>query len=180
MSLHPNTVRWHLGILADAGLVTSRAEPRGSPGRPRIVYSPAEPRTEARDEYRLLATILAGSLDEAGGGVQAERAGAVWGRYLVARPEPFSRITDEEATAAVAAVLEQQGFQPEVDGADIRMHRCPFHDLAEAHPDVVCGVHRGLISGALAELGCSRLEVGALEIFPQPDVCVAALRHRAP
>ena len=180
VSLHPNTVRWHLGILADAGLVSSAAEPRRTPGRPRIVYSPTRaPRAAARDEYRLLATILAGSIADSGGVEAAERAGAAWGRYLVAKPAPFSRVTDEEATAAVVAVLDQQGFQPDVADGDIRMHRCPFQDLAEAHPDVVCGVHKGLISGALAELG-SELEVGDLEIFPQPDVCIARLRRGTP
>jgi len=75
VSLHPNTVRWHLGILADAGLVSSTAEPRRTPGRPRIVYSPTRaPRAAARDEYRLLATILAGSIADSGGVEAAERA----------------------------------------------------------------------------------------------------------
>lgn len=54
------------------------------------------------------------------------------------------------------------------------MRRCPFHDLAETSPEVVCAVHRGLISGALAELG-QQLVVKELEIFPRPDVCIARL-----
>ena len=54
------------------------------------------------------------------------------------------------------------------------MHRCPFHDLAEQYPDVVCAAHRGLISGALEELG-SPLGVAELEIFVEPDLCVARL-----
>ena len=58
------------------------------------------------------------------------------------------------------------------------MHRCPFHDLAEANPRIVCAVHRGLIEGALTELG-SGLSVEALEIFPRPNVCVARLAARS-
>jgi predicted ArsR family transcriptional regulator len=172
-------VRWHLGILADAGLVTSSPEERETPGRPRVVYA-TNPRSAGRahDEYRLLATILTGTIAASGDLENAERAGAAWGRYLVAGPEPFSRVTDEDATVAVTTLLAQQGFEPEVAEGEIRMHRCPFHDLAEAHPDVVCRVHRGLISGAFAELG-SGLEVEELEIFPQPDLCVARLTERA-
>lgn len=42
VGLHPNTVRWHLRVLADAGLVHSHAAPRQTPGRPRIVYELAQ------------------------------------------------------------------------------------------------------------------------------------------
>jgi predicted ArsR family transcriptional regulator len=75
-------------------------------------------------------------------------------------------------------LLDEQGFVPDADGTDVRMHRCPFHDLAEQHPDVVCAVHRGLISGALEELG-SGLEVRELDVFVEPDLCVARLASRA-
>jgi predicted ArsR family transcriptional regulator len=75
-------------------------------------------------------------------------------------------------------VLDEQGFVPDADGCDVNMRRCPFHDLAEQHPEVVCAVHRGLISGALEELG-SELEVGELSVFVEPDLCVARLARRA-
>jgi predicted ArsR family transcriptional regulator len=55
------------------------------------------------------------------------------------------------------------------------MHRCPFHDLAESAPEVVCAVHKGLIDGALEELG-SDLRVDRLDVFVEPDVCVARLK----
>jgi predicted ArsR family transcriptional regulator len=58
------------------------------------------------------------------------------------------------------------------------MRRCPFHDLAEAHLDVVCAVHRGLIDGALGGLG-SELEVDRFDVFVEPDLCVAHLRPHA-
>jgi predicted ArsR family transcriptional regulator len=59
------------------------------------------------------------------------------------------------------------------------MHHCPFHDLAETAPEVVCAVHRGVIDGALAELG-SGLAVSELQVFPRPDVCVARLAPPRP
>jgi predicted ArsR family transcriptional regulator len=181
VSLHPNTVRWHLGILADAGLVVSRPEPRATPGRPRVVYSLTDEgrQTPERDEYRLLATILAGTVAQSGDQDGAREAGRAWGRFLVERPTPFTHVDDEGATDSVVELLDQQGFEPTAGADEIRMHRCPFHDLAEMHPDVVCAVHEGLISGALEELG-SDLRVGRLEVFPQPDVCIARLQRRAP
>lgn len=181
VGLHPNTVRWHLGVLADAGLVTSRPETRGKPGRPRILYArAATARTSgARDEYRLLATILAGAVAEARTQDGARAAGHAWGRFLAERPPPFTTVDDRAAIEAVAGLLDQQGFEPEADDGEIRMRRCPFHDLAETHPDVVCAVHEGLISGALEELG-SELRVGALEVFPRPDLCIARLARRRP
>ena len=87
VGLHPNTVRWHLGVLADAGFVSSSTEPRTRPGRPRVVFTATEEEAEGREDYRLLAAILAGSLSgtETGAAV-AEQAGEAWGRFLVERP----------------------------------------------------------------------------------------------
>ena len=176
VGLHQNTVRWHLGVLADAGFVSSRAEAAKGPGRPRIVYRLRRERVEeGREEYRLLATMLAGTLSSLPDGPSlAESTGAAWGRYLVKRPLPLARVTEEQATAEVTSVLEQQGFEPEADGREIRMRRCPFHELAEAQPEIVCAAHRGLIGGALAELG-SDLAVERLDVFVEPDLCIAHL-----
>jgi predicted ArsR family transcriptional regulator len=180
LDLHQNTVRWHLGVLADAGLVESHPAQRSEPGRPRILYTLS--RHAARpghNEYRLLATILAGTVaDQGEGSACAESAGRAWGRYLVRRPLPLVRVSDDEAIGEVVRVLDEQGFVPDADGCDVNMRRCPFHDLAEQHPEVVCAVHRGLISGALEELG-SELEVDELRVFVEPDLCVARLARCA-
>lgn len=176
LGLHPNTIRWHLGVLADAGAVSSAPAPRARRGRPRIVYRlRAEAATGTRDEYRLLATVLSGSLaDGDDGPARAESSGRAWGRYLVERPSPTEHVSDDEATARVAALLDEQGFATEVTPGVIRMRRCPFLDLAEAHPEIVCAAHRGLIAGALGELG-SPLEVKALDVLVEPDLCVVRL-----
>ena len=49
--------------------------------------------------------------------------------------------------------------------------------LAAMHPDVVCGMHGGLIAGALAELG-GRLDLEELRPFVEPGLCVARLGSR--
>jgi predicted ArsR family transcriptional regulator len=178
LRLHANTVRWHLGILADAGIVGSRAASRVTPGRPRILYSlEPEPTEHAADEHRLLATVLTGALaGTAEGTERAEGAGREWGRYLMAR-DPLARTSDDDAVGEVVQLLDGQGFEPEARGREIHMHRCPFHALAESQPEVVCAVHKGLMSGALSALG-SELEVEGLDVFVRPDLCVARLARR--
>lgn len=100
-----------------------------------------------------------------------------WGRYLAPRRAPLARPSDEQATNDVVAMLDDQGFAPEVDEDGIALRRCPYYDLAEQHPQVVCAVHRGLIAGALEELG-SGLDV-ELEPFVRADLCRVQLRPRA-
>lgn len=126
----------------------------------------------------LLATILTASLVELPDGERrAEEGGSAWGRYLVRRPSPLERITDEQAVSEVTRLLDEEGFAAEAKGTEIHMRRCPFHDLAETSPAIVCGVHLGLVSGALEELG-SDLEVEGLDVCIRPDLCVARLRQR--
>lgn len=180
LGLHPNTIRWHLGVLRDAGAITAATEPSRRPGRPRLRYRLRPGVEPARgDEYRLLATILSGTLaEDEDGGLRAAEAGRAWGRYLVERPPPLTQTTDDEATARVTALLDEQGFAAESADGEIRMRRCPFHDLAEAQPEIVCAVHRGLVTGALEELGSS-LELAGLDVLVRPDLCVARLARRA-
>jgi len=177
LGLHPNTVRWHLGILAEAGLVESRSAGAHGPGRPRIVYTLSRgARRSGGDEHRLLAAVLAGVVAEAPDAeARSEVAGYAWGRHAVA-VGAGGAAPGGDAVESVTALLEEQGFEPERDAGrpEIRMRRCPFHDLAEAHPEVVCAVHRGFVTGALSELG-SDLVVSALDVFVEPDLCVLRL-----
>jgi len=184
VGLHPNTVRWHLGVLADAGLVESRAAAdRLAPGRPRILYrltKEAVPARQRTEEYRLLASILTGTIAEReDAAADAERNGRSWGRFLARRPLPLARPSRERAVEQVSELLAGQGFEPTVDGNRICMYRCPFHDLAETNPDIICAVHRGMIDGTLEELD-SDLRVAKLDVFPQPDVCIVELDSEKP
>jgi len=179
LGLHANTVRWHLGILADAGLIASGPAERTSPGRPRVVYALRSETDAARHEnYRLLAAVLAGTVAELDdGAARAAEAGRAWGRYLVRRLPPNVRTSDASATRAVVDLLADEGFRPESGGGEIRMHTCPFRELADSGEGIVCAVHRGLISGALEELRSS-LEVERLDAFVEPELCVVRLGRR--
>jgi predicted ArsR family transcriptional regulator len=178
VGLHPNTVRWHLGVLRDAGLVDVRRAARATPGRPRSLYALRPGATQReRDEHRLLAAILTGVAAETeDAATRAERAGMAWGRYLAPRRTPLVLSTDEAVKADLVTMLDEQGFAPEPDAGGVALRRCPFYDLAEQHPEVVCAVHKGLIAGALDELG-SDFEV-ELEPFVRADLCRVHLFRR--
>ena len=63
------------------------------------------------------------------------------------------------------------------EGGEIHMRRCPFHDLAEAILEIVCGVHLGLMAGALEGLG-SNLEVEGLDVLVRSATCAYARTAR--
>jgi predicted ArsR family transcriptional regulator len=166
LSVHPNTVRWHLGVLADAGLVRSSPEHRRRRGRPSVVFRlTGKGAAHDRDDYHLLATMLTDALaGDRDGDARAYEAGVRWGRHL----------HEAEGDAGVVELLDRQGFAAERHGDRIEMRRCPFYALAEAAPQVVCTLHHGVIDGALAASG-SRALVDRLDPFVEPALCVAHL-----
>lgn len=185
LDLHLTTVRAHLGVLVDAGLVTSHTEDRTTRGRPRRLYEAVAGALAASDStgYRLLAEMLASHLAGTSTDVtqDAITAGRAWGTYLVERPPPFTTRPIGTARAEVIGLLDRLGFQPELsdDGTRIMLRRCPFLDVARRHPDVVCSLHLGLLQGALATLGAP-LQACELEPFVQPSLCVAHITATTP
>src|SRR3954452_1076166 len=101
VGLHPNTARFHLDGLVEAGLAERAIEDRRVPGRPRALYtaSPDAAPTGPRS-YRLLSEILTSLLSSqvARPAKAAVKAGAAWGRYLVEKPAPFQRVDVADAT----------------------------------------------------------------------------------
>jgi predicted ArsR family transcriptional regulator len=180
LGLHVNTVRSHLAILERAHLVTSSPEVRQVRGRPRILFRAAaveEPATG--DEYRFLATVLASSIttDTADPGRLAQQAGERWGQHLVDRPPPGRRPDPDEAVGRAMVLLDELGFAPRLAPGSrgrIELHRCPFRELAAEHSDVVCGVHLGILRGALAEAGGSTDGI-SLSPFVTETMCLAEI-----
>jgi predicted ArsR family transcriptional regulator len=186
VGLHPNTARFHLDGLVEAGLATRQAEGREQPGRPRTLYAAAPGSERAgRRSYRLLAEILTSYL---AGQVRhpaqaALDAGTEWGRYMARRPAPFRKVTAEQATAELAEVLDEIGFAPQPVQAgrkrQVLLHHCPFREAAEEHREVVCSVHLGLMQGLLDELDAP-VQAEQLDPFVEPSLCVTHLAPRTP
>ena len=187
VGLHQNTARSHLDLLVESGYAVRRTEAPRGPGRPRVVYE-ATSAPEGERNYRLLAEMLAQHLFATSErpGEAAANAGRRWagltrqGHDVGTAALPTSPISGEDAITAVVRMLGDIGFAPEVsaDRTAINLHRCPFRELAESHPDVVCGAHLGMVQGALAELGAP---VSATRLLPfvQPDLCIITLARSA-
>jgi predicted ArsR family transcriptional regulator len=183
VGLHENTVRWHLGILAEAGLVADERLPSAGRGRPPHAYRIVKGAlADQPGGYRLLAEVLVASLaGQRGAGELVEEAGRRRGRSLVAPPADGSDVPAKEAIGEVVRLLEVFGFQPELrrerGGQRIDMKPCPFGETAETHSSIVCPLHLGLNQGVLETLDAP-VEASALEPFVRPDLCLAHLRPR--
>jgi predicted ArsR family transcriptional regulator len=181
MGLHQNTARFHLEALVEAGLATRETEDRETPGRPRIGYRAVADGPAGQRRYRLLAemltTLIAGTMPEPVGA--AEEAGREWGAYLTEQPPPYERLTAAAAVAKLTTIMAELGFapQPEDDGGRqyrLGLRQCPFREVAQRHPDVICSLHLGMIRGALARLRAP-LSADKLSPFVEPGLCVAQL-----
>jgi len=181
--LHPNTARFHLDALVDGGLATRATRSRSAPGRPCMAYQATGGGAPGRRQYRLLAemlaSLIAGVLPEPG--EAAAEAGREWGRYITERPAPFQRPDACGAVEGLAAILQELGFAPEAvagraDGAgyQLRLRQCPFREVAEVHPEVVCQLHLGLMQGALDQMRAP-VTADRLQPFAEASVCVAHL-----
>jgi len=182
--LHPNTARFHLDALVDAGLAARAPKERTTPGRPSMAYrAVAGGETMGRRRYRLLAemltSLIAGMLPKPG--EAAGEAGREWGRYLTEPPPPYQRLDAGEAVEKLTATMAEIGFAPEAvtDGTQyqLRLRQCPFREVAENHQDVVCQLHLGLMQGALAQMRAP-VTADRLQPFAEPSLCIAYLATR--
>jgi len=167
LGLHANTVRPHLERMRDLGLVEVSAASTGAVGRPqhRYALAPSAPSLGLEPPaYPTLARVLLGAA--AAGGLDPDElaeAGREQGRNDHRR---FRAAQGDPADADVVDDLELElaglGFDParaEEDGAvTIAFTHCPYRDLAEQHPDLVCSMHRGVVEGFVACGGGARVE----------------------
>jgi predicted ArsR family transcriptional regulator len=179
LGLHPNTVRPHLERMRDVGLLSIETDARGAVGRPQHRYSVA-PEAPSLGLEPATFPLLAGMLVQLAGaaGLGAEEAVEV-GRD---QGEADASTTGKLACVdALVARLDALGFDPAVatddDGqARVSFTHCPFRSLAEANPDLVCGLHRGLVEGFVETCGGGRVEAfhTLLDLTPcQVDLAVS-------
>ena len=155
LGLHANTVRMHLERMREAGLVDVEPVHRGTVGRPQHVYALASGAPGLDFDppaHAILAGLLAAMAERLGAdSTDAEETGRAWGR------EASKRTRSGTCVDVLAKQLTQLGFDPSVeadgDGTRVTFLQCPFRDLAEAYPELVCNLHRGICAGALEPVG---------------------------
>ena len=166
---------YHLDKLVEAGLLTAsyqRPPGRSGPGagRPAKLYMRSDREfavTVPPREYELAARLLVQAVEADPGGSSraalldaARRLGADLGRRF-------------HGNADLDQALAGHGYEPRrAEDGVIRLRNCPFHQLAQHHRDVVCGMNLGLIEGILAGLGAQGLRP---VLDPQPRHCCVAI-----
>lgn len=171
------TAAFHLDRLAADGLLEvtrQRLTGRSGPGagRPAKLYGRAGRDVEVclpPRHYDLAAMLLAEAVELAAAhridprdalARRAREHGATLGRGTAETIDPVD-------------ILADAGFEPFRDGDVVRLANCPFHRLARAHTELVCGMNLRLIEGLLA----ARPGAGhTAELDPGPDRCCVALR----
>ena len=180
LGLHPNTVRPHLERMRDVGLLDVTTDARGEVGRPQHRYSlsPDAPSLglEPPTMPMLARMVLSMARRIGASPTDAVAVGEAEGADRAARYDDAP-----SALEALVADLDRLGFDPVVidasgpagdgrpateGGADVAddvddgpvtavvsFANCPFADLARDHPDLVCALHRGLVTGFVARMG---------------------------
>jgi predicted ArsR family transcriptional regulator len=156
LDLHVNTVRPHLERMRDVGLLEVATDARGGVGRPQHLYSLAPEAPSLGLEPSPLPTLARALL------TAAHQAGLAPDEMIEAGREEGERVACAWAadTSALEALIVEQarlGFDPEVvdldAGAVVGFANCPYRQMAEQHPDLVCSLHRGLVEGLVDGLG---------------------------
>jgi predicted ArsR family transcriptional regulator len=176
---------YHLDKLAEAGLLSTdyqRPEGRQGPGagRPAKLYARAEREFSVSvppRDYELLANLLVQSVGHDPTGMvrnavgeaaeQAGRDAAITARSTRSAGEDPSNIQTE--------ALRSCGYQPSVGtNGEIELRNCPFHRVAQAHQDIVCGINLRLIEGLIEESGGERSQAALVPLAGRCCVVIHA------
>ena len=176
---------YHLDKLVESGLLTAfyrRPPGRTGPGagRPAKLYARSDREfavTVPPREYELAARLLAQVVDSDRSGRSrtalreaAHQLGTELGSGFRPDQDAARRDLDRQD---VESVLAQHGYEPSrgEDGV-IRLRNCPFHQLAERHRDVVCGMNLALVEGLVEGLGANGWRP---VLDPQRDHCCVVI-----
>jgi predicted ArsR family transcriptional regulator len=176
---------YHLDKLVESGLLTAsyqRPAGRSGPGagRPAKLYARSDREftvTVPPREYELAARLLVQVVESDPSGRSRAALAQAAHRLGTELGSGFRQGADvaspEVARRDVESALAQQGYEPSRDGDGvIRLRNCPFHQLAERHRDVVCGMNLALVEGLAAGLGADGLHP---VLDPQPGHCCVAI-----
>jgi predicted ArsR family transcriptional regulator len=163
---HPNTVRNQLEQLVTTGFAAAQTPPPGRRGRPsrryrltlagqQVVDQDELPATDQQALVEAVSEQLATLPDPPAAAIALGRA---WGERLAAR--------DPEPHPTVVRVLARQGFTPATIAEGILLRTCPLLDAARRRPEVVCGIHQGMLAAASGR-------AVTLLPFAHPDGCLA-------
>jgi predicted ArsR family transcriptional regulator len=169
------TVAFHLDKLVDEGLldvVFERRTGRTGPGagRPSKLYRRAECDVGVsfpERHYDLAGDLLAAAM--AGAEVSSESPRSALDRLAYERGRELGEGAGRDAALRL---LEEQGYEPRVEDGAVTLANCPFHRLARAHTELVCGMNLRLLDGLLDGVRDAGL---VARLQPSPGRCCVRL-----
>jgi predicted ArsR family transcriptional regulator len=192
IGLERGTAAHHLDRLAGEGLVEvdyQRLSGRQGPGagRPAKLYRRSrrdlEVNLPSRD-YRLAGKLLANAAERSRSegtniATALDDVARAEGRQLAEAVRPHLRGAAARKPArlrrAVLEVLADRGFEPTTDAdGTVVLRNCPFHQLAQEHTDLICGMNFCLLDAAIEDLGETGLKA---RLEPEEGLCCVRL-HR--
>jgi predicted ArsR family transcriptional regulator len=172
--------KFHLDKLVDEGLLEAeyrRPPGRGGPGagRPAKLYRRASGDIAVslpQRRYDLAGRVLAEAITTAteSGLPRADAlsmAARAAGRQLAERA---TQQTDPLRT--VSEVLADNGYEPRLTTERVTLANCPFHNLAQSYPGLICGMNLELIGGLLDALPAGDLHA---QLTPAPGGCCVTI-----
>jgi predicted ArsR family transcriptional regulator len=169
------TAAFHLDRLADEGLldvVHQRLSGRTGPGagRPAKLYLRPERDVEVSlppRRYELAGRLLAAAVEDSG------VTGGPIRDAVATRARDMGREMGRTADGSdPLPVLEAHGFEPRAEAGAVRLGNCPFHNLAQQHGELVCGMNLHLLEGLLDGLACADFTAS---LSPSPGNCCVVL-----
>ena len=176
---------FHLDRLVDAGLLVPGPPPPARArrrGRARKTYEPSGVTLDVSippRHYDLAGELLATAIQSCGPEQRpadaALRVAYERGRRLGDAARPTSPTKRTLATLELE-MLAEQGYEPVRHEGRIVLRSCPFDTVARSAPELVCGMNRALLEGALQGIG----DAGTQAVLePAPGRCCVELRSRS-
>lgn len=179
---------FHLDKMVEKGLLaTHYARPPGrsgpGAGRSAKYYEPSQEQLDVSlppRSYDIVGAILVDAI-VASDNKQPARETALTTAFATGRSlgeqvrskQRVKRAGSGRAMNVAEQVLEEHGYEPyRDDEGAIRLRNCPFHELSQRSPDLVCGLNRAFIDGLLRGLGNESVRA---ELDPQPGGCCVRL-----
>lgn len=177
--------KFHLDRLQKAGLLDieyARVGGRSGPGAGRTSklyrravdeFAVSLPDREYQLAGRMMADAIAESARTATPVVDAlNDVAREYGRALAAADIRDDPGTTRAALDLVTRVLGAHGYEPRTDDGRVVMANCPFHGLAQAQTELVCGMNHALICGVIDGIADHR---PAADLEPGPGRCCVVL-----
>lgn len=172
-----HVARFQLDRLVELGLLDvefRRLTGRSGPGagRPAKLYRRAAQTIAVSlppRHFDLAGHLLARAIERSADGTPIDAAlrdvarteGDAYGARIRTDPAPVpadDRPDEHLELDRMRHALADQGYEPRSVDDAVVLANCPFHDLARAHTDLICGMNHAYVSGVAEGLGCRHVE----------------------